>query len=53
MGSEQGFVNAMNARARDLGMNNTHFVNCNGLDTDGHYSSARDVAVMSAELFEI
>ncbi len=52
MGSEQGFVDAMNARAHTLGMKNTHFVNCNGLDADDHYSTARDVAVMSAELLK-
>lgn len=52
MGSEQGFVNAMNSRAKDLGMKNTNFINCNGLDTDGHYSSARDVAIMSRELLK-
>lgn len=52
MGSEQTFVDAMNERARALGMINTHFVNCNGLDVDGHYSSARDVALMSRELLK-
>ena len=40
----------MNARAKELGMENTHFVNCYGLDTDGHYSCALDVALMSREL---
>lgn len=49
-GSEGAFVDKMNARAEELGMTNTHFVNTNGLDEDGHYSSARDVAVMSREL---
>ncbi len=52
MGSEQTFVDAMNERARALGMANTNFVNCNGLDTEGHYSSARDVAIMSRELLK-
>ena len=52
MGSEQAFVDAMNDRAKALGMKNTHFVNCNGLDTDGHYSSARDVSIMSRELLK-
>ncbi len=52
MGSEDSFVSAMNERAKALGMKNTNFVNCNGLDTDGHYSSARDVAMMSAELLK-
>lgn len=49
-GSEDEFVSQMNQRAKDLGMENTHFVNTNGLDADGHYSSARDVAIMSREL---
>lgn len=49
-GSETEFVAQMNQRAKGLGMNNTHFVNCNGLDTEEHYSSARDVALMSREL---
>ena len=52
MGSETAFVNAMNERAKSLGMNNTHFVNCNGLDEDNHYSSAIDVAIMSRELIK-
>lgn len=51
-GSEQGFVEMMNQKAEELGMNNTHFVNTNGLDADDHYSSARDVAVMSRELIQ-
>ncbi len=49
-GSEDAFVAKMNERAQSLGMENTHFVNTNGLDEDGHYSSARDVAIMSREL---
>lgn len=49
-GSEEAFVAKMNARAKELGMNHTHFVNCYGLDTDGHYSCALDVAIMSREL---
>lgn len=49
-GSEEAFVAKMNERAESLGMENTHFVNTNGLDEEGHYSSARDVAVMSREL---
>ena len=52
MGSETSFVDAMNERAKALGMNNTHFVNCNGLDEDNHYSSAFDVAIMSRELLK-
>lgn len=49
-GSEEEFVARMNSRAKELGMNNTNFVNCCGLDTDNHYSSAYDVALMSREL---
>ncbi len=51
-GSESAFVDMMNAKAQELGMENTHFVNTNGLDADDHYSSARDVAVMSRELIK-
>ena len=50
MGSETAFVEAMNERAKSLGMNNSHFMNCTGLDEENHYSSARDVAIMSREL---
>ena len=49
-GSEEEFVARMNTRAKELGMNNTNFVNCCGLDVDGHYSSAYDIALMSREL---
>lgn len=49
-GSEEEFVARMNARAQELGMVNTHFVNCCGLDVDNHYSTAYDVALMSREL---
>ena len=49
-GSEDVFVEKMNEKAKQLGMEQTHFVNCCGLDTDGHTSSARDVALMSREL---
>ncbi len=53
-GSESAFVDKMNARAQELGMTDTHFVNCTGLD-DGedaasHRTSARDIALMSREL---
>lgn len=51
-GSESAFVDMMNARAKELGMENTHFMNTNGLDEEGHYSSARDVAIMSCELLK-
>ena len=49
-GSESAFVEQMNERAKGLGMTDTHFVNCCGLDTDGHMTSAYDVALMSREL---
>ncbi len=49
-GSESGFVSLMNKRAKELGMNDTNFVNCTGLDAEGHVTSAHDIAVMSREL---
>lgn len=49
-GSEPAFVEKMNQRSAGLGMTNTHFVNCNGLDTEGHLMTARDIALMSREL---
>ena len=49
-GSEEAFVKRMNNRAKELGMKDTVFKNCNGLDEEGHLSSAYDVALMSAEL---
>ncbi len=49
-GTEEEFVNQMNERANELGMTNTHFVNCNGLDAEGHLTTARDIAIMSREL---
>lgn len=49
-GNEEEFVRQMNERAKGLGMDNTNFVNCNGLDADGHVTSARDIALMSREL---
>lgn len=51
-GSEDGFVDMMNKKAKMLGLENTHFVNCHGLDADEHYTSARDMAVISAKLLE-
>ena len=51
-GSETAFVDKMNEKAKELGMENTQFMNTNGLDEDGHYSSARDVALMSHELLK-
>ena len=49
-GNEEEFVARMNERAKGLGMDNTHFVNCNGLDAEGHLTTARDIALMSREL---
>jgi D-alanyl-D-alanine carboxypeptidase (penicillin-binding protein 5/6) len=49
-GSEDVFVARMNRRAAELGMANTHFENCNGLDAEGHLTTARDIAIMSREL---
>lgn len=50
-GSEAEFVNRMNERAAAMGLQNTHFCDCSGLsDSDEHYTSARDVALMSKEL---
>ena len=53
-GSEAAFVDRMNARAAQLGMNDTHFVNCTGLDDDpeakAHLTSAYDIAIMSRQL---
>ncbi len=53
-GSEAAFVDRMNSRAKELGMENTHFVNCTGLDDDEnakeHRISAEDIAIMSRQL---
>ena len=49
-GSETEFVNQMNERAKGLGMEQTTFVNCCGLDIDGHITTAKDIALMSREL---
>ena len=49
-GSEIEFVNKMNERAKGLGMADTTFVNCCGLDVDGHITTAKDIAIMSREL---
>lgn len=51
-GSEEGFVAMMNRRAKELGMTSTNFVNCTGLDADGHFTTAYDVALMSSELIK-
>jgi len=49
-GTEEEFVAKMNEKAKALGMNDTTFKNCNGLDEEGHLTSAYDVAIMSSEL---
>lgn len=49
-GSEENFVKMMNAKAKALGLKDTNFVNCHGLDAENHYSSAHDMAVMAREL---
>jgi len=49
-GSEEAFVVQMNTKAKELGMNDTTFKNCHGIDEDGHVTSAYDIALMSREL---
>ena len=49
-GSEEAFVQIMNSKAKQLGMNDTTFKNCHGIDEDGHETSAYDIALMSKEL---
>lgn len=49
-GAEEAFVRRMNERAAELGLENTHYVNCTGLPAQGHYTTARDVARLSAQL---
>lgn len=49
-GSEENFVKMMNEKAEKLGMQNTHFMNCHGIDEENHYSSAKDIAIMSREI---
>ena len=51
-GGEAAFVQRMNSKAEELGLQNTAFSNCTGLPAENHYSSARDVALMSRELLE-
>lgn len=53
-GSEEAFINLMNERAKELGMNNTHFINATGLDdtTEEHLTTSRDIAIMSCELLK-
>lgn len=49
-GSEEAFVAKMNEKAKELGMNDTTFKNCHGIDEDGHLTSAYDISLMSREL---
>ena len=49
-GSQEAFVEKMNTRAKELGMNDTCFKNCHGIDEDGHVTSSYDIALMSREL---
>lgn len=49
-GSEDAFVQMMNDKAKELGMNDTYFKNCHGLDEDGHVTSSYDISLMSREL---
>ena len=49
-GSEEAFVQMMNNKAKELGMNDTTFKNCHGIDEDGHVTSSYDIALMSKEL---
>lgn len=53
-GSEEAFVEEMNQKAADLGMNGTHFVDCCGLtDSNDHYTTAKDVAIMAGRSLQI
>ena len=51
-GSEVEFVEIMNKKVKELGLKNTHFKNCTGLDEEGHYSSAYDMAIIARELLK-
>lgn len=51
-GSEEAFVQMMNDKAKELGMTDTCFKNCHGIDEDGHVTSAHDIALMSRELLQ-
>ncbi len=48
--TEEAFVQRMNDKAQELGLVNTHYVNCTGFDEDGHYTCAQDVAALAREL---
>lgn len=51
-GTVDAFVNKMNERAKELGCTNTNFVNVHGLDTENHYTTARDMAIIARELIK-
>jgi len=51
-GTHEAFVKKMNERAKELGMNNTNFVNCTGLPAENHYTTAYDISIMSRELLK-
>ena len=51
-GSKENFIDAMNKKAKELGLKNTNFANVHGLDDDNHYSSAYDMAIMARELLK-
>lgn len=51
-GSQEAFVQRMNERAKELGMNDTTFKNCHGIDEDGHVTTSYDIALMSKELLQ-
>lgn len=51
-GTEEVFIKKMNEKAAQLGMKNTHFMNTNGLPEEGHYTSAKDISIMSRELLK-
>lgn len=49
-GTEENFVNMMNEKAKEFGMNDTHYKNCHGIDEDDHYTSSYDIAILSRKL---
>ena len=49
-GTEENFVDMMNKKAKEIGLKDTNFKNCHGLDSEGHYSSAHDMAMIANEL---
>ena len=49
-GTEENFVKMMNDKVKELGLKDTYFKNCHGLDEEGHYSSAYDMAYIAKEL---